>query len=189
MTSREQINESFEVGDLHLVLEPKLHIDEFASKIGKDDEICVLSFLINDKNAAQDIVSFIENGYDFVLDADISASEVKPGSYLVFVELLRRVRIIQQIFKMISDLSAASTLNKNEWKFRYVTDERYYPLTTDMLKKHVPLTARAYKDRVIEPIEEMKKLSGIPIYESNDKNMELETLRHAAGIYNARKNR
>jgi len=178
-----KINEGFEVGDLALVLEPRIEIDMYASKIGKDDEICVISFLVNDKTAAQDLVSFFENGYDFILDADISASEVKPGSYLVFVELLRRLRIINQLFKIISDLSAASELNKDEWKFRYVTDEKYYPLTEEALKKHVPLTARAYKERVTEPIKEMQQLSGITIYESIDKDMELETIQHAAGIY------
>ena len=57
------LSESFEVGDLKLVLEPKIHIDEFCSKIGKDSEIVVLSFLINDRQAAIDVVDFIEKGF------------------------------------------------------------------------------------------------------------------------------
>ena len=183
------VSESFEVGDLKMVLEPKIHIDEFCTKIGKDDEICVISFLINDKAAAIDLVDFIEKGYDFCLDADISASEIRPGSYLVFVELLRRARIIPQIFKIISDLSAAGELNKREWKFRYVTDENYYPLTKKDLKAHVPLTPRAYKERVVEPIDEMKKLSGIPVYESFAQNLELQVLQHAAGINRPTRNK
>jgi len=36
--------EGFEVSDLVNVLEPKIHIDEFNSKMGKDDDIIVLSF-------------------------------------------------------------------------------------------------------------------------------------------------
>jgi hypothetical protein len=176
------LDEGFEVNDLKLVLEPKLHIDEFQSKIGRDDEISVISFLVNDKDAASDIVTFFETGYSFILDADISASEIKPGSYLVFVELLRRARIIQQLFKMIEDLSAASGLNKDDWKFRYVTSEKYHPLTKENLKKYVPLSARAYNERVVEPIDEMKKLSGIPVYESYSKDMVVQTIQHAAGI-------
>lgn len=177
------VNESFEVGDLHLVLEPRIEIDMYSSKIGKDDEICVLSFFVNDKTAAQDLVSFFENGYSFILDADISASEIKPGTYLIFVELLRRLRIIPQIFKIISDLTAASTLNKNDWKFRYVTEETYHPLTKEELKKNVPLSPKAYRERVITPIKEMQKLSGIPVYESVLKDdLDLQTIQHAAGI-------
>ena len=178
-----KITESFEVGDLKLILEPKIHIDEYSSKIGKDEDICVISFLINDKQAAMDIIDFIEKGYDFVLDADISASEIKPGAYLVFVELLRRLRIIPQLFKIISDLSAASGLSKKDWKFRYVTNEKYYQLTTEELKEHVPLSTRAYKETVITPIKEMKQLSGITVNESIDAdNKKLQALQHAAGI-------
>ena len=182
MANKDNITESFEVNDLHLVLEPKIHVDQYSSKIGKDDEICVLSFLVNDRQAAIDLVDFFEKGYDFIIDADISASEIKPGSYLVFVELLRRARIIPQIFKIISDLNAASGLNRKDWKFQYVTDENYYPLTKENIKEHVPLSAKIYRETVIEPIDEMKKLSGIGINEHINKDMAIQTLQHAAGI-------
>ena len=178
-----KVYESFEVGDLKLVLEPKIHIDEFSSKIGKDDEICVLSFIVNDRQAAIDLVDFFEKGYDFCLDADISASEVKPGTYLVFVELLRRMRIIPQIFKLVSDLEAASGLSKKNWKFRYVTGKDYYTLNKEELKKHVPLSPKSYRERVVTPIEEMQKLSGIPVNESfSREDTALQVLQHAAGI-------
>jgi hypothetical protein len=174
--------EKFEVGDLHLVLEPKIHIDEFSSKLGKDDEIMVVSFLINDKQAAIDLVDFLEKGYDFILDADISSSEIKSGSYLVFVELLRRARIISQILKIIDDLQAASKINKNSWKFRYVTDTKYFPLTKKELKTHVPLSPKAYKETINTPIKEMKVLSGLSIYEHFEKDFLLQQIQHAAGI-------
>jgi hypothetical protein len=176
------LSEGFGVGDLKLVLEPYLEIDMYKSKIGKDDEICVINFLVNDKQAAIDLVDFIEKGYNFCIDADISSTEFKPGSYFVFVELLRRLRIIPQIFKIISDLSAASELNLNKWKFRYVTSDEQYPLTKEELKKHVPLSPKAYKETVVTPIEEILKLSGVPIKESFSKDETLQSLQHAAGI-------
>jgi len=111
-----KITEGFQVGDLKLVLEPYIEIDMYRSKIGNDDEIVVVNFLVNDKQAAIDLVTFLECGYSFILDADISTSEIKPGAYLVFVEFLRRLRIIPQIFKIISDLSASSGINKDSWK-------------------------------------------------------------------------
>lgn len=177
-----QINEKFEIGDLQYVLEPKLHIDEYKSKIGKDDEVCVISFLINDQTAAKDLVNFFETRYDFILDSDISASEIRPGSYLVFVELLRRNRIIDQLLKIISDLTAASKLQIKDWKFRYVTDEKYYPITKEELKTHLPLSPKAYTNTVNEPIKEIKQLSGIPIHEKLILDDALETIQHAAGI-------
>lgn len=177
-----KLNESFEVSDLKYVLSPKLHFDEFCSKIGKDDDIAVISFLVHDKSAALDLISFFENGYDFILDADISASEIEPGSYLVYVEILRRRRLISQIFKLISDLSAASQLKSADWKFKYMDSEKYLPLTEINLKTYVPLNPRSYREHINKPIENLKQLSGIKTegYISNDPL--IQTLMHAAGI-------
>jgi len=183
MNTNQHIQESgFEVGDLHLVLVPKLHIDEFCSKIGNDSDIVVISFLVNDKTAAQDLVNFFETGYDWILDSDISASEIKPGSFLVFVEILRRTRLIDQIFKMIGDLSAASGLKKNDWKFRYVTSDKYWPLRKETIKAHVPLSPAAYKKTVVEPVDEIKELSGIPVIKDIPKDKDIQAVQHAAGI-------
>ena len=98
------------------------------------------------------------------------------------MEILRRSRLIPQLFKIISDLSAASKLNNNEWRFRYVTDENYYPLTKEEIKKHVPLSPGAYNKAVKTPVDEMKTLSGIPIYETYPNSLEIQTIQHAAGI-------
>jgi hypothetical protein len=178
------LKEGFEVGDLSRVLVPKLHIDEFCSKIGKDDNIAVISFLINDKQAGIDLVDFFERGYDFLLDADISESEIKPGSYLVFVEVLRRFRLIEQIFKLISDLSASSLLNINDWSFKYMDDEDYHKLNKQNLKSCVPLYPRAYRERFNKPITEIQTLAGIQTESIIAQDNLIQSLMHAAGIDN-----
>jgi hypothetical protein len=176
-----KVLESFEISDLKFVLEPSIHIDEFCSKIGKDDEIAVISFLVNDKRAALDVIGFFENGYDFILDADISASEIKPGSYLVYVEILRRRRLITQIFQLISDLSAASQLKQNEWKFKYMDDE-YHPLSEKNLKLFVPLSPRNYREQINRPIDNLKQAAGIKTESYVSTDPLIQTLMHAAGI-------
>jgi len=180
--------EGFEVSDLVNVLEPKIHIDEFNSKMGKDDDIIVLSFLINDKQASIDFIDFIERGYNFVLDCDISDSELKPGSYLVFVELLRRRRVIDQIFQLLSDLSAASQLNINDWKFRYMNSENYYPVTAKEMKLHIPLYPRAYNEKYNKPIEDVKQLAGLQTENYYYKDSLIEQLQFNAGVHNVNKN-
>lgn len=172
----------FEVNDLKLVLEPKLHIDEFCSKIGSDADIIVISFLVNDKQASIDLVDFFEKGYNFILDADISTSEIKPGSFLVFIELLRRQRVVDQLFNILEDLEASSGINKNEWKFKYVTNEKYFPLTKENFISIVPLSPKSYKEHINKPINEIKELAGIPINEHIEKNQAIQKLQHAAGI-------
>lgn len=177
-----RINEGFGVGDLELVLEPKLHIDEYDSKLGPNDKSIVLSFILNDKTAASDLVDFIEKGYD-VTDADYAASEVSPGRYLVFVEMLRRRRAIPLVMKMLSDLTAASGIKLNEWIFRYMKQEGYLKLTPEALKEKVPLSPKAYRETYVIPLEKLKVDSGLPIEPTiNDKSNEIRALKHSAGI-------
>jgi hypothetical protein len=177
-----KINEGFEVKDLKLVLQPLLHIDEFKSKLGKDDQNIVISFLLADKNAAIDLVDFLERGYEFVIDADISASEIKPGNYLVFLEIARRKRVFTQIVKILSDLSAASDLNINDWKFKYMKEENYHPLRVDVFKKEVPLSPKAYRDKFLSPINTLKANAGLSVDSVFDETNETRILQHAAGI-------
>jgi hypothetical protein len=79
------LNEGLEYKDLVGMMKPTIHIDEFSSKMGDDDEIVVASFYVRDKQAGQDLVDWFEKGYDFILDADMSPGEVKPNRYLVYV--------------------------------------------------------------------------------------------------------
>lgn len=177
------IFESFEVGDLVSVLEPVVHIDEFKSKLGKDDKNMVISFLINDKNAAIDLVDFIERGYEWILDADISSSEIKPGSYLVFMELPRRRNVFVNLVHLLKDLSAASRLNITRWKFKYMKEDKYYPLTVENFKHKVPLSPKSYRERFLKPINDLQVSAGItPKKTSNNLSNDEKVLQHAAGI-------
>ena len=79
--------ETLQYKDLEGVMKPTIHVDEFAAKMGDDNDIMVLSFFVRDKAAAKDLMNWFEKGYDFVLDADVSPGEVKPNRYLVYVEI------------------------------------------------------------------------------------------------------
>ena len=65
------------MGDLNRLVHNELHIDEYKSKMGTDEDVCVISFKVSGKEPGADLVSFIEKGYDFVLDADVSSGEKK----------------------------------------------------------------------------------------------------------------
>ena len=85
-SNSQQFNEGLEHGDLKRLVHPDVHVDEFKSKMGDDADIVVVSFKVASKEPALDLVNFIEKGYDFVLDADLSSGELDDGEYLVFVE-------------------------------------------------------------------------------------------------------
>ena len=52
--------EALEYKDMEGVLKPTIHVDEFASKMGDDDDIAVLSFFVRDKQAARDLADWFE---------------------------------------------------------------------------------------------------------------------------------
>jgi hypothetical protein len=93
----QQLNEGLRSNDLKDMVHSVLTIDTHRSKMGEDRDVCVLSFTVNDRNPAKDLMEFIEKGYDFVLDADVSSGENTNGEYSVFVELSRTKDLAEQI--------------------------------------------------------------------------------------------
>ena len=88
---RSELKEGLEKGDLERLVSPKISIDEYKSKMGSDEEIVVVSFTLQGKEPALDLVNFVEKSYEWVADADVSSGEVFDGSYIVFVEIERTV--------------------------------------------------------------------------------------------------
>ena len=70
------INESLDYLDMEDQVGDVLSIDEYASKMGRDEDIVTLTFIVHSKLAANDLVTWFERGYDWVLDASVS----KPGT-------------------------------------------------------------------------------------------------------------
>ena len=80
-------------------------IDSYKSKMGKDTEVAVLAFEVLDKEPAKDLMNFIEKGYGFILDADVSSGENKNGKYNVFVEMERNRYLPQNIANILEDIT------------------------------------------------------------------------------------
>lgn len=143
-----QCNEELRTGDLRMLLTPVFEIDSYASKMGDDKDIVVLSFTVKSKEAALDLVNFVERGYDFVLDADASPGELDENKYKVFVEIERNRKISKQISEIIEGLEK---LTGNEsFKFRYYKSFVSVPATQEELEQAVPGTSSAYEMSIKE---------------------------------------
>ena len=180
-----QLNENLEHGDLKRLVNPELHIDEYKSKMGNDDAVCVVSFKVSGKEAATDLMSFIEKGYDWVLDADVSSGEKEGGDYLVFVETDRRSSVPENIIAMINDIRNLTEQTMEEWKFRYHKSAVEHELTVENLANTIPLTPQEYRARYEKDekeLDELKSAAGIAIDTKAPVNEFTESLRIAAGI-------
>ena len=185
-----KINESIERGDLARLLRSELHIDRFQSKMGDDADVIVLSFKIKDKEPALDLVDFIEKGYDWVLDADISSGEKEDGDYLVFVEMDRDTEAPDRIMRLVADIKNLSDIPMDAWRWKYHKEVRGYELSEETLSQSMPLTPEEYNKKFPKKSEpksddelvKMKSAAGVKVDTVAEKNEYTESLRIAAGI-------
>jgi hypothetical protein len=139
--NNQQLNEGLRPGDLQDLIEPLFHVDKFRSKMGEDRDVCVVSFSVKDRLPAKDMMEFIERGYQFVLDADISSGEDIDGGYTVFVELERKNDLHKNIKEIIEGLKRLTKIE--DWNFRYHKDFETHDLDED-LEKLIPNNANEY---------------------------------------------
>ena len=180
--SNNQLFESLGFRDLEGLLKPTIHVDEFSSKMGDDDDIIVISFFVRDQQAAKDLMMWFEKGYDFVLDADRSPGEIRPGRYLVYVEIRRRSTAGGNVEQLLDDLNTLTEFeDSSAWTMHYRDQE--IPFTRDSFDATVPLTPRAYRERYEKDLNEVRVAAGLPVVSNYDKrDRALQTIQSAAGI-------
>ena len=158
------------------MIKPTIHIDEFKSKMGEDDDVCVASFYITDENAAKDLVSWFEKGYDFILDSDRSPGEIKPNKYLVYVEMRRRSNLADNLAQIIEDLQTLTDIEPQDWTFTHKKNTEAF--TTENFSRVVATSPKAYRldqELALNEYRERAGLKTVPIYENDAAIKELKS--------------
>ena len=158
--------EGSKAGDLDFLITPKIHFDEFNSKMGKPDVIITASFKVKQREPAMDLVSFLESGYDWILDADISTGEVRDNEYLVFLEIQRKPDIVKKLNSLIEDLRHLTNIDPKQKDYQDFTKENFnltVPLTSEKYKESVDEFVRIEEQskELASDLGRLKKLSGI----------------------------
>ena len=139
----QQLNEGLRPLDLAEMVYPTFEVDTFRSKMGEDQDVCVVSFQVKDRAPAKDLMEFVEKGYEFVLDADVSSGENDKGEYAVFIELNRSENLAEEIKELCYGIKRLTGIN--EFKFKYYKDDKTHEVTEETLKKVVPYTSEKYE--------------------------------------------
>ena len=134
--------------DLRSLVYDIFEIDSFKSKMGEDKDIVVLSFSVKSQEPANDLMNFLEKGYPFVLDADVTSGEQPDGTYKVFVEMERGREIPQQITEIVDGVKKLADLD--ELKFRYYKSFDSMNANEQNISETVPLDVEGYEIRVNE---------------------------------------
>ena len=138
----QQLKEGLRPLDLKEMVHSTFEVDTFRSKMGEDSDVCVVSFKVKDRSPAKDLMEFIEKGYDFVLDADISSGEDNNGEYSVFVELSRTNQLAEQIKELTYGVRKLTGID--DFKFKYHKESQVHEASEENLKSHIPPSAGAY---------------------------------------------
>ena len=183
LAQQSNLNEGLEFGDLKRLVDPHFTVDQYKSKMGDDADILVLSFTVDGKSAATDLMEFIERGYDFVQDADLSSGENAKGNWLVFVEMERNRQVPKNVIKMLEDILNLTEQKLDEWTFEYHKDNIDYPATEEALEKTLPLSPKMYRDRFGDKdMDRLKETARVPMNKTIVSNHYTDWWKTAAGI-------
>jgi hypothetical protein len=188
--------EGLEKDDLKRLVSTTVTIDKFVSKLGDDKDVMTVSFTVEYKEPAVDLMVFLERGYDWILDADVSSGELDDGRYMVFVELERDKQAAENIVKMVDDIGNLTDTKLDDWTFLYGRDTNKKPLTVEEIESIVPISSQDYEMKFPEKDEEqedeeqdinkeldaMLETAGIPIKKTHRRDQEMDAMRSRAGL-------
>jgi hypothetical protein len=185
MTNKTILNEGLDYHDLEGQMIPTVTVDEYAAHMGNDNEIVTLAFTIKSEAAGNDLVDWFERGYDFVLDAQVSEGEVKPGQYLVFVEMNRRSSVPKRIIELLDDLETLTDIPVKDWTI--IVDEEEYSPEEEVLKQVITISPHDYREEVEveeEEINEMRERAGleVKVIHADKQDAEIKAFKSMAGL-------
>lgn len=133
--------------DLRGLVKDIFEVDNYKSKIGNDRDVCVLTFIVDSKDPAEDLENFIEMGYDFVMDAECTSGELDDGKYRVFVEIERSRHLAEQLVELMDGVSKVTGIE--DFRFRYHKEFKSVEATLEQFEKKIPNDPDAY-DAAVE---------------------------------------
>lgn len=142
------IQEGLRHEDLKDFVSEVFTVDHFKSKMGEDRDVVVIGFRVKEKYPAIDLMEFIEKGYKFILDGDMSSGEENDGQYQVFVEIERTPQLPSQLRELL--MGIGQLCGCYEWKFRYHKSSNIVEFTEQAVLENIPLTPADYEMKILE---------------------------------------
>lgn len=177
----EILKEGLDYHDLKGQMEPVCSVDEYVARLGDDSNIVTLTFILKNKEAAEDLTTWFELGYDFVLDASVSEGQLSPGKWLVFVEMKRRSNVPKKIVRLLSDLNTLTDMDVTDWTVK--VNEQEYDADVDILKEVIVLTPEQYKlEQGDEELNEMRSIAGLESKKLHNIDEEIREFISKAGL-------
>jgi hypothetical protein len=175
------LNESLKHLDMKHQVFPILGIDQYRSQIGDDSEFVTLDFAVKAESVAEDLITWLERGYDWVIDAEGSPGEVSNNRYLVFAEINRRTMVPKRIIEILYDLETLTGIKVGNWQLKI--GDQLYPATQENIQKHVVLSPHEYRVSRESELNEWRERAGLDTVSTYDEqDPHLREIQRRAGI-------
>ena len=114
------------------------------------------------------------------MDADRSPGEIRPGRYLVYIEMRRRSTAGERVLEAIEDLATLTEFEPAAWTMHY--DGNTTPFSREEFDRQVPLSPKQYRKEVEGDLNEMRTAAGIETKQIYKRERDIRSLQSAAGI-------
>lgn len=142
------LNEGLRAKDLKEFVSDLFTVDQYQSKMGEDKDVVVIGFRVREKHPAMDLVEFIETGYSYILDADMSSGEEHDGQYQVFVEIERTEKLPEQLKELMRGVSQLT--DNHNWRFRYQKSPKSVEFSEEAVAENIPTSPLEYERKIVE---------------------------------------
>jgi hypothetical protein len=183
---KQLLNEGLKHMDMKGYVFPILEIDKYESTIGSDDDLVTINFISKSPACASDLAEWLERGYDWVIDASTSPGEVKPGKYITFVEVKRRLAVPARVIEIINDLDTLTDLKLDQWKITVGDIE--VENTAESIAKHLQTNPQDYRDSHPDDtgddtLNEWKQIAGVSMTTVKNKDSDaILAIKRQAGL-------
>lgn len=134
-----KLMEELRQNDLEYMVSPYVSIDQYTAKLNEDN--IVLAFFCNDRNATQDLYSFLEKLYVIeIRDIEISDTLTEDNKNILYIELSRTQQLPEIIIDIIDSINMLINKDIDDWYFVTFGMDKKDKLTVENLRKYVRLT-------------------------------------------------
>ncbi len=175
-----QLHESLDYLDMEGHLTPVLGIDEYKSQIGQDSDIVVLNFLVSGEQVGNDLVDWLERGYDWIIDSEVSPGEVVGSKYMVFAEMNRRSTAPRRIMEILEDLKTLTGIKSDNWQLKI--NGKKMPASIEAMENNIILDSNEYRANEERELNEWREIAGLTTVKTQEIDEDLVAWQRQAGI-------
>jgi hypothetical protein len=144
--------------DLKDTILKKISLDEFHPKTGDEKDVAVVGFRVSQSSPGKDLYNFLNRSVIETRDIEVSPNANEDGHYMVFIEMDRNEKLLDNIKKLVADVEHVSS--KLPWQVKLPYLEEVIALDDELLEQRIQsnpeeyMTAHDYREQVLVDFEQ-----------------------------------